>query len=288
MLRDYTSIARSFSALVPSSVPTRECHWHVLDALRFVRHPCFALPSDPFSSPGSISAALVPSGLLITCTTSPLLLLEFRGKDSEHPTSTLQPRNQNSLIIPHSQLATDSKLTIFAASPHTSDRTIESTALLQRTHTRVDPMLGTVFRTPAVGTGKGTFQRTLLPPGRVHCIRIFSGTALDGIEFFSSTGESSLFGKRGGGANDFILAPEEEVRGVVVRSGAWVDALGVVTSHRRSEMYGGQGGGMREALVPNGARVVGVVGDVGRWTLGIGVEYVFDQEGAPPLPPRPR
>jgi len=287
MLRDYTSIARSFTVLVPPSVPNRECHWHVLDALRFVRHSCFALPSDPYYPPGGISAALVPSGLLVACTSSPLLLLEFRSKGSEHPTSTMRPRNQLSIVIPHSQLVHDSKITIFAASPHTSDHTVESTAQLQRTHSRVDPVLGTVFRTSSVGTGKGTFQRTMLPAGRIHCICIFSGVSLDGIEFIASTGESALFGKRGGSAHRVHLAPDEEVRGFVVRSGAWVDALGVVTSHKTGEMFGGKGGGMREATVPNGARIVGVVGDVGQWTLGLSVEYVFDREGAPPLPPRP-
>ncbi|KAA8896382.1 putative peptidase family-domain-containing protein [Sphaerosporella brunnea] len=291
MLRDYTRLSRSFTALVPSSLPgpANECHWHRLDCLRFMRHPCLALPSDPPQIAGCINVLPVPTGLLVTCP-APIMLIEFRNKGSEIASSTIEPpRNQSSLVIPHAQLNNDCKLTLFSASPLVHERNIDSSAQLLRNCSRSDPALGTVFRTPLLGDGKGTFMRTLLPYP-VSCIRVFSGTALDGIEFFTPDGRSALFGKRGGSPWDMPLLQGEQLVGLATRCGAWVDALSLVLDRRRSEFIGGNGGGVAEAIVPAGARIVAVVGEVAQWVMGIGFEYVFEQHtvvGPPPVPPRP-
>jgi hypothetical protein len=291
MLRDYTRLSRSFTTLVPSSLPgpATECHWHRLDCLRFFRHPSFALPSDPPQVPGCINVLPVPTGLFITCP-APIMLIEFRTKGSEIASSTIEPPpDQGSFVIPHSQLTTDSKLTIFSTSPLVHERNINSTAVLLQNSSRVDPVLGTVFRTPLLGDGKGNFQRIMLPLPLSH-IRIFSGAALDGLEFFAADGRSALFGKRGGSAWDLPMVPGEELKGLATRCGAWVDACSVVLDRRRSEFRGGNGGGVAEALVPGGARVVAIVGEVAQWVMGIGFEYVFDPRavaaGPPPVPPR--
>jgi hypothetical protein len=265
MRRDYTRLHRSFSVLSPGET----CHWHRHDTLRFLRHLAFTLPSDPPCTPGYISASPVPAGILITSPT-PIHLIEFRTSGNEHPTSTIEP-SQTSALIPYPP--TDTGLTILSRSPVL---TIPSTSALL-------PSSGT-FRTPLVGTGKENFQRILIPAPLTR-LRIHSGTALDGLEFFGTSSEGVLFGTRGGGKVDFVFQPGEELRGFVVRSGAWVDAVRVRTDRRWGEWRGGAGGGEREVIVPPGCRIVAVVGEVGQWVLGLGAEYV-DAGKPPPVPPR--
>jgi hypothetical protein len=94
-------------------------------------------------------------------------------------------------------------------------------------------------------------------------VRIYSGLALDGIEFCYEDGKTQLFGKRGGkpGGDEFFLGMSdpsrssnlltwsdtrrgETILGFYLRAGAWIDGIGILTSTgRRSGVFGNPTGG---------------------------------------------
>jgi hypothetical protein len=79
-------------------------------------------------------------------------------------------------------------------------------------------------------------------------VRVYSGYALDGVEFCYEDGHSQLFGKRGGkpGGDEFFLDTRrgETVLGFYVRAGLWIDGLQILTSTgRRSGVFGNATGG---------------------------------------------
>ena len=79
-------------------------------------------------------------------------------------------------------------------------------------------------------------------------IKVYSGFALDGIEFCYEDGQSQLFGKRGGkpGGDEFCLDTRrcETITGFYVRAGAWVDGIEIWTNAgRRSGVFGNPHGG---------------------------------------------
>lgn len=79
-------------------------------------------------------------------------------------------------------------------------------------------------------------------------IKIFSGLALDGLEFCYEDGQSQLVGKRGGkaGGDEFFLDTRrgETILGFYVRAGLWVDGIEVLTTlGRRSGYFGSVSGG---------------------------------------------
>lgn len=275
MLRDYTRLYRAFSVIDPAPNDGTPCHWHRLDALRFLRHPSFALPSDIAYPAGAISVDPIPAGILITSSISPILFVEFRAAGAEHPIAVIEPgKIQYSVLLPTDTLIKDYKIDIFPISSNTETHSLGSTAELGRTQIRWDPALGTVYRTGIRGAGKARSIRTIIPMP-LKRIRFYTGIAVDGMEFFSSTGDSALFGKRGGSAKDFELAEGEVLRGFAVRSGMWVDAVSVVTDRRKGPWLGGQGGGYGEALVPVGMTPVGLTGELADWVTGLGMEYVL-------------
>ncbi|KAL9110342.1 MAG: hypothetical protein Q9227_005073 [Pyrenula ochraceoflavens] len=89
MLRDYTSLNRTFVAREPYSTRTKsqgmrvcrvedECKWHRLDALRFLIHPCFRIPGDSGLSPdSSISYYPVENGKLIVKSPTGIAFIEI-------------------------------------------------------------------------------------------------------------------------------------------------------------------------------------------------------------------
>lgn len=79
-------------------------------------------------------------------------------------------------------------------------------------------------------------------------IKVYSGFALDGIEFCFEDGHSQLFGKRGGkpGGDEFFLDTRrgETILGFLVRAGQWVDGIEILTTlGRRSGYFGNVAGG---------------------------------------------
>ena len=79
-------------------------------------------------------------------------------------------------------------------------------------------------------------------------IKVYSGFALDGIEFCYEDGQRQLFGKRGGkpGGDEFLLDTRrgETILGFYVRAGLWVDGIEVLTTlGRRSGYFGNLQGG---------------------------------------------
>jgi hypothetical protein len=79
-------------------------------------------------------------------------------------------------------------------------------------------------------------------------IKVYHGSALDGIEFCYEDMTSQLFGKRGGklGGDEFVLDVRrgEILLGFYVRAGLWIDGIEILTSHgRKSGVYGNPTGG---------------------------------------------
>lgn len=74
-------------------------------------------------------------------------------------------------------------------------------------------------------------------------IKIYSGFALDGMEFCYEDGQTQLFGKRGGkpGGDEFPLDTRrgETILGFYVRAGLWVDGIEVLTTLCRLSGYFG-------------------------------------------------
>ncbi|KAI5776404.1 putative peptidase family-domain-containing protein [Geopyxis carbonaria] len=273
MLRDYPRLNHCFCAASPAGAPAgRPCDWHRLDALRFRCHPAFALSTDP-TVPGAMSIAGVDDGLRISAPAG-LLLLEFRTPASEFPKAWLEFADAPpvSFTLSRRYLADNvsTRLESISLSAFALNNSQLSTPDLA-------PLLAAsaagVHRSMKHGLTRGAPQHTPIPPALRH-IRVFSGAALDGLEFFPADGGASvLFGRRGGSAKEFPMHPGETLLGFGVRAGGWVDALQVVTERRRGEWWGGSGGGVAECVVPEGYRVTAVWGEVERWVVGIGIEY---------------
>lgn len=105
-------------------------------------------------------------------------------------------------------------------------------------------------------------------------IKIYSGFALDGMEFCYEDGHSQLFGKRGGkpGGDELFLDTRrgETILGFYVRAGLWVDGIEVLTTlGRRSGYFGNiHGGSAHTLMAPRGYSIAGVSGTCGQWIDG--------------------
>ncbi|KIV96895.1 hypothetical protein PV10_00709 [Exophiala mesophila] len=105
-------------------------------------------------------------------------------------------------------------------------------------------------------------------------VKVYSGYALDGIEFCYEDGHSQLFGKRGGkpGGDEFFLDTRrgETILGFYLRAGAWIDGIEILTSSgRRSGVFGNaMGGSGHTLLAPRGYFLAGITGSCGKWIDG--------------------
>ncbi|KIY50977.1 hypothetical protein FISHEDRAFT_71277 [Fistulina hepatica ATCC 64428] len=294
MLRCYPRLNRSFCAIEPSpsqnKVEWGECRWHALDVLRFVRHPCFTLPSDPAQpvedfAHTSINVFGAEDGLHIACAAGILLIeLYDAGGGREFPKTHFSFANAHppptEHVISHATLNSVSpgkgtepgrvRAQIFSCASGVEPVDVPDVGALL--HTVRDAALGgaVVRRTAKFGSAPGPPCAVRIPYP-LASIRVHSGLALDGIEFVPRTGSVALFGKRGGSPKVLLIRSEaDRLVGMSVRSGAWVDALqlhfqavgGGPTNAWSSDWYGGSGGGRREIGLPPGQMAIGVWGEV--------------------------
>lgn len=241
MLRDYTTLNRSFTTREPYSTRTKskgglvlpkdECGWHRLDCLRFRGHPCFALPTDPpRHADDSVQVWPVDNGNVIVTAASGVSFIEiFADGDSEcHCWQEFGDGNGNGPIqrqvilteqelrarLPEQKRKSKLKLSIKSITGGSSE--VEDFGLLVSKTSRVKlPNNQCAYRSTKLGFSSldGTAPEELVFDSAIHqtklmiLVKIYHGFALDGIEFFYEDATSQLFGKRGGkpGGSEFNL-----------------------------------------------------------------------------------
>lgn len=297
MLRDYVCWNRTFMTRegyltrdrkpgLRLCLPENECGWHRLDVLRFRAHPAFRSPFENrvFSSTPNVYP--VENGAFVTSVTGVYLIEihvdgECRGhlEYPNHPQNTIflyeddlreqlpqKYRNKDKLkleilSVPQGQVTVDDFVRLTQRD------------LIHDTFERRRGVL-TGFRSAQLGNSNGPLTTTIFPPDPVS-ITVYSGAALDGVEYFYSDRPPVLFGKRGGHSNEFKLQMGEKIMGYYIRSGAWVDGLQVITNNRRSDVFGNKNGGSGHELVPpQGYEIVGLSGNIQAWVYSIGIVYV--------------
>ena len=241
MLRDYVTLNRSFTTREPYSTRTKskgglvlprdECAWHRLDCLRFRGHPCFALPTDPpRATDDSVQAWPVDGGNVIVTAASGLSFLEIHteGDDVCHYWQEFGDGNGNGPIerqvvlteqdlrarVPENKRKSKLKLSIKSIAGGSHE--VEDFCLLASKASRVKLPNGQMaFKSSKLGLSQmnGTqphevvLDSVLQQTKLLTQVKVYSGFALDGIEFIYEDSTSQLFGKRGGqpGGSDFFL-----------------------------------------------------------------------------------
>jgi hypothetical protein len=283
MLRDYVNLNRTFTCREPYStrtkspgqrlvLPTEECSWHILDALRFRFHPCFRIPIDNGNGDGSVQVWTVDDGQggVIATSKSGVAWVEIytEGDDVCHfwkrypETEGGYPRqvalNESELrsILPNEKQKSRLKLEVFSAGG--GKHVVEDLAqLANQKLARVrlpDGRWG--YRGSKLGYSQmqgSEPQEVILESAYIStkllvALRVYHGLAVDGVEFVYEDSTSQLFGKRGGkpGGTEFALDVRkgELVMGFALRAGLWIDGLQILTTlGRKSEWFGNAHGG---------------------------------------------
>ncbi|KAF2758292.1 putative zinc metallo proteinase [Pseudovirgaria hyperparasitica] len=315
MLREYTKLNRTFTCREPYSTRTNsrgqicsqqdECGWHRLDCLRFRFHPCFRHESDqPLREDGSIQVWSGDSIVMVTASTGITFIEIYTEGDDvcKHWIDYVGPRidgasrdglpRQLSLteadlrnLLPEYLRKRKLKLAMYSAGQ--CKHIIEDFSVLLNPKTsRIKLWDGRYgYRGGKLGYSQmegSEPHEVILDSAMVQtklmtAIRVYSGFAVDGIEFFYEDGASQLFGKRGGklGGSDFLLDTRkgELLLGFYMRTGLWIDAIQILTSlGRKSEVFGRPDGGSGQLLIPpRSYNIVGISGSCGQWLDGFQV-----------------
>jgi hypothetical protein len=286
MLRDYVQLNRSFLTKEPFStrtkaqglkicLPNDECGWHRLDALRFRFHPAFRMPNDaPVSSDDSVQVWPVENGKILFTASSGIAFMELykEGDDFCHDFIEYLNTENSSNGLPKQITITESelrqkafgnekekkkKIRLVIYSGALGSYTVEDVGLLKSKNSIVKlPKSQTGYKSGILGQSsmEGSEPEQLLLESAfvmsklLTSIKVYHGSALDGIEFCYEDMTSQLFGKRGGklGGDEFVLDVRrgEILLGFYVRAGLWIDGIEILTSHgRKSGVYGNPTGG---------------------------------------------
>ena len=233
MLRDYWIFNRTFLAQEPYStrtkqqglrpcLPSHECSWHRLDALRYRSHPCFRLPTDTPSHPeDGVQAWAVDQGRFHITAKSGISFLEIRPEGQEFCDTWIEYSEKESteglpkqITISESDLRSrlppdrkNKKLKIEIFSQGQGRYVVEDISKAFQKVKLPRGLLGqTGFRGPKLGEGRmeGSepteviLESMLESTKLLTSIKIYHGSALDGVEFRYEDGSTQLFGKRAG------------------------------------------------------------------------------------------
>lgn len=289
MLRGYLFWTRSFSALEGYSSrdnkvvcraprPQDEDHWNRLDIQRFLYHPSFALPNEKerFRDQKKPLVFASPEGITAQCAQG-IYMVDFQVGEwpRAHYEYNLVPEvtlslNEIKNAVPREWRGKPITMHIYAA----PKEEIEINNVDEFVDRAKKNSHNGVVQSSTLGEEKGDLKTCSLPKGKSpSLVRIFSGLALDGIEFIYPDGQSVMFGNRGGSPKDVPIERNDEFVGIALRSGLWVDAAGVITRNQRSPLFGGGGGGSVDLLPPKGHRFAGLRGWYGNWCNGIAMEF---------------
>ncbi|KAK6520388.1 hypothetical protein TWF506_000654 [Arthrobotrys conoides] len=292
MARDYVNFNRSFvtresystrtkSPGLRHCMPKDECHWHRLDILRFRFHPCFKSASDPpFLIDGDNPQVYGVGFAAIVISSTGVAWVEIYVNETLQNYYEVFPKVERNLTVSVSEIL--SKI-----SPTEKSRKIKlSVFTIGNGKLDIDDFLETAqsfvklpggekaFQSMRLGLGGGTPSEAILPIGTnrvLNVIRVYSGSALNGMEFVFDDSSSSIFGNREGLCSEYPLDTRrgESLLGFSVRSGFWVDGCDVLTTlGRRSPFFGNSAGGSPYTMIPpRGYRIAGVSGTVGKVSL---------------------
>lgn len=243
MLRDYVHLNRTFLCREPYSTRTKspgmrlclpkdECNWHRLDTLRFRYHPCFRLPTDASLHPDdSIQIWPVDSGKLIITSPTGIAFVEIiaEGDDDlchawiEYGVGDVQaggPPRQVLLAEDEikNRLPSDKrnrKIKVKLHSAGLGEQEIEDVGQLfkSKTHIVKLPNGQPGFKSVKLGwsqqsgtqTHEVIFDSAHIRTKLLSSIKVWSGHAVDGLEFCYEDSTSQLFGKRGGSSSEFLF-----------------------------------------------------------------------------------
>jgi len=245
MLRDYVRFGRSFITKEPFStrtkiqglkvcLPNDECGWHRLDALRFRFHPCFRLPSDASpSSDDSVQVWPVENGKILFTASSGIAFMELyaEGENFCHNFVEYLNTESSSNGLPKQISTTESelrqrvfgtekekkkKIRLVVVSGALGSYTVEDVGQLRSKNSLVKlPKSQSGYKSGKLGhsTLDGSepeqvlLESAFIQSKLLTSIKVYHGSALDGIEFCYEDATSQLFGKRGGkpGGDEFVL-----------------------------------------------------------------------------------
>ena len=228
MLTEWGTLNRTFLTREPYSTRTRkqglqpclpehETSWHRLDTLRFRSHPCFRLVSDlPISAEDGVQVWAIDQGRLVITAKSGITFIEIfsegqgacelwneykEGLDGYPKQVMLTESDIRGRLPPHTKQK-KVRLEIFS---HGRGRyTVEDVNCALERVKMPRGQLG--FLGPKYGESRmenSQRQELLLPHAYqqkklLTSIKVYHGSALDGLEFFYEDRSSLLFGKKGG------------------------------------------------------------------------------------------
>ncbi|KAJ5793635.1 hypothetical protein N7457_000234 [Penicillium paradoxum] len=312
MLRDYVRLNRTFLTREPFStrtkaqglkicLPNDECGWHRLDALRFRFHPSFRLPSDPCPTlDDSVQVWPVENGKILFTASSGIAFMELYAEGDTLCHNFIEYLNSESSPngLPRQVAVTEIELRqrvygtekekkknirLVVCSGAMGSYTVENISDLKSKNSLVKlPKSQSGFKSGKLGQSamEGSEpQEVLLECAFIKTklltsIKIYHGSALDGLEFCYEDATSQLFGKRGGkpGGDEFVLDTRrgEILLGFYVRAGLWIDGIEILTSlGRKSGIYGNATGGSGHTLIPPlGYKIAGLAGSCAAWVDG--------------------
>ncbi|KAI4664833.1 uncharacterized protein J4E79_003131 [Alternaria viburni] len=309
MLRDYVTLNRTFTCREPYStrtkstgqrlvLPNDECRWHKLDVLRFRFHPCFRIPIDSPNINGDGSVQVwtvdVSQGGVIATSKSGIAWVElytegeevchywkeFPEQDNQYPRQVALEENSLRSLLPKEKQKMRLKLEVYSAGG--GKHVVEDfSQLSNQKNSRVkipDGRWG--YRGGKLGYSQmqGSqpheviFDYVHIQTKLLLSIKVYHGSAVDGLEFVYEDTYTQLFGKRGGSMTEFALDTRkgELLLGFSLRAGLWIDGLQILTSlGRKSEWYGNANGGSGHTLIPpRGYTIGGISGSCAQWLDG--------------------
>ncbi|KAK9317995.1 putative peptidase family-domain-containing protein [Lipomyces starkeyi] len=289
MLQGYTTFHRSFvtrevrisGESLRIVLPKDECGWHRLDLLRFRCHPMFRLPPEPIVP--KMKPALYPvenGAIAISHTGIYLIEVHCDGGCRAHLEYPEGPQKEVFLfedelrsLMPAKYRAINKPMKLEILVLGQQQLTVEDFSdMVKKARFEIGrrPVFSSIISNPDTSNGAQNIQVLFR---KVKRIRIYHGSAVDGMEFFFDSG-SAMFGNRGGSPSDFNMETSESIVGIHVRAGAWVDAIQIITNLKRSAVYGNAlGGSPCDLIPPLGYYMIGIHGTVDHWLTRIGIIY---------------
>ncbi|KAF3931690.1 hypothetical protein ABW19_dt0202864 [Dactylella cylindrospora] len=269
-------------------MPKDECRWHRLDILRFRFHPCFRSASDPptMFEPDNPQIYGAEGSLVITSATG-VAWVEIYINDTLQSYLEIFPKIDRNCVLSDSEILSristpdksskKIKLSIFTVGGGKAD--VDDSLTISNSAIKL-PNAGKAYKSMRLGLGGGSPIDAVFPQGTnrvLNAIHVFSGNALNGIEFIFDDASSLLFGYRKGSHSEFPLDTRkgESLLGFSIRSGFWIDGCDILTTlGRRSPFYGNANGGSHYTMIPpRGFRIVGVTGTAGQWIDSFSILY---------------
>ena len=246
MARDYVHFNRTFMCREPYStrtnakgmrlcLPKDECAWHRLDTLNFKYHPCFRLPTDPPLNPDDgIQVWPARNGELIITSPTGIAFIEIicDGEDdrcnawleygngdvaSGGPPRQVQLKEDEM----YSKLSGERKNKRIKLKIHSAglqEIIVEDVAQLLKSKEHIVRLPNGQHGFKGIKLGHSQqqgsqpeqviFESAHIRTKLLSVVRVWSGFALDGLEFCYEDSTTQMFGKKGGHRSEFMLGKQ--------------------------------------------------------------------------------